>query len=210
MKRLSLVCRSVSNLMKSPVDFCGWQDAATRHSRAYGEEPQRCQTRKDPSNSQDYLRNGTLVALASFAVLLLSGCGMGTKLQPPTASIQQLQVQNDGTWIATVRIENYSYDTGMHVYAVDADLDIGGKRAGHIAISPALDIPAMSADTATATFTPAAEARAALTAAKNNAVAYQLKGGMSIGKGDNGKPDHFDLDGKGYLSPVPGVANIWR
>lgn len=145
-----------------------------------------------------------------IAAIALSGCGMGTKLQPPSASIQQLQVLPNGNWELIVRIQNYSYDTGMHVYALDADLAIAGAKAGHIAVSPALDIPAMNADIATTTITPNADARAALAAAKGNAIDYELKGGMSIGKGETGKPDHFDLDGKGYLSPVPGVANTWR
>ena len=148
--------------------------------------------------------------LPGVALLALSACGPGTKLQPPTAGIQQLQVLPDGQWQLTLRIQNYSYDTGMHVYALDADLDLAGKRAGHVAVSPGLDIPAMSADTASATITPDAAARAALAAAKGNAVAYELKGGMNVGKGESGKPQHFDLDGKGYISPVPGVANTWR
>ena len=152
-----------------------------------------------------------LAAVASLALLsALAGCGMGTRLQPPTASVQQLQAQADGTWLVTLRIENYSYDTGMHVYAVDADFDLGGKSAGHLSVSPDLDIPEMSADTATATLTPGADARAALAAAKGNAVAYALKGSLSVGKGEGGKPARFELDGKGYLSPVPGLANMWR
>ena len=143
-------------------------------------------------------------------VLLLAACGPGTKLQPPTASIQQLQALPNGQWSVTLRIENYSYDTAMHVYALDADLKIGGTDAGHVAVSPGLDIPAMNADTATVTLTPATGAGAALANAKGNAVAYELKGHLSVGKGESGKAQSFDLDGKGYLSPVPGVANTWR
>lgn len=143
--------------------------------------------------------------------LALAGCtGMGTRLQPPTASIQQLTVQSDGTWVAVVRIQNYSYDTGMHVYAVDAALSLDGKPAGQINLSPSLDIPAMDADTATTTFKPDAPGAAALAAAKSNAIAYELKGNLSVGKGSKGGPEPFKLDGKGYLSPVPGVSNIWR
>ena len=144
------------------------------------------------------------------AALLLSACGPGTKLQPPTASIQQLQVLPNGQWQLTVRVQNYSYDTGMHVYAVDADLDLAGKRAGHVAAAPALDIPAMSADTADVTITPNVDARTALLGAKGSAVAYELQGHLDVGKGESGKAQPFDLDGKGYLSPVPGVANTWR
>jgi hypothetical protein len=145
------------------------------------------------------------------AALLLAGCtGIGTKLQPPTASIQQLTVNSDGTWAAIVRFQNYSYDTGMHVYSIDAELTLDDKSAGHITLSPALDIPAMDADIATATLKPDAAGAAALAAAKRNAVQYELKGTLSVGKGTTGKTQPFKLDGKGYISPVPGVSNIWR
>ena len=152
-----------------------------------------------------------LLAALTFAALTLAGCtSFGTKLQPPTASIQQLTVNADGTWAAVVRFQNYSYDTGMHVYAIDADLSLAGKPAGHLAFSPALDIPAMDADIATATFKPDAAGVAALLAAKHNAIQYGLKGTLSVGKDSKGGAQPFKLDDKGYLSPVPGVSNIWR
>jgi hypothetical protein len=149
--------------------------------------------------------------VTACAALLLAGCtGVGTKLQPPTASIQQLTVNSDGTWAAIVRFQNYSYDTGMHVYSIDAELTLDDKPAGHIELSPALDIPAMDADIATATFKPDAAGATALAAAKRNAVQYALKGSLSVGKGTTGSAQSFKLDGKGYMSPVPGVSNIWR
>jgi len=151
------------------------------------------------------------IAILGCVVLALTGCtGMGTKLQPPTASIQQLTVNSDGTWATVVRFQNYSYDTGMHVYSIDADLTLDNKPAGHIAISPALDIPAMDADIATVTFKPDAAGAAALAAAKRNAVQYRLKGTLSVGKGNDGKPQPFKFNHRDYISPVPGVSNIWR
>ena len=156
------------------------------------------------------LASGLRFPFLFAVILLLAACGPGTKLQPPAAGIQQLQALPNGQWQATLRIENYSYDTAMHVYALDADLKIGGVDAGHVAVSPDLDIPAMNADTATATLTPAAGAVAALAKAKGNAIAYELKGHLGVGKGEDGKSQSFDLDGKGYLSPVPGVADTWR
>lgn len=151
-----------------------------------------------------------LGAALAVGMLGLAGCSAGTKLQPPTASIQQLTVNSDGTWAAVVRFQNYSYDTGMHVYAIGADLTLNGQPAGHIASSPALDIPAMDADIATVTFKPDAAGAAALAAAKSSAIQYQLKGTLSVGKGTKGGAHPFPLDGKGYISPVPGVSNIWR
>ena len=152
-----------------------------------------------------------LTFLIFAAALVLAGCGGPiTKLQPPTAGIQQLTVNTVGSWAVVVRFQNYSYDTGMHVYAIDADLTLNGKPAGHVAFSPALDIPEMDADIATETFKPDASGAAALAAAKHNAVQYELKGTLSVGKGEKGGAQSFKLDGKGYISPVPGVSNIWR
>ncbi|MGH8113359.1 MAG: LEA type 2 family protein [Rhodanobacteraceae bacterium] len=153
-----------------------------------------------------------LATLASLgAVLALAGCtSIGTKLQPPAASIQQLTLQSDGTLATIVRFQNNSYDTGMHVYAIDATLSLNGKPAGHIAMSPSLDIPAMDADVAAVTFKPDAAGAAALATAKTNAIAYELKGTLSVAKDSKGKPEPFKLDGKGFISPVPGVSNIWR
>lgn len=153
-----------------------------------------------------------LVVLALVcAVVSLAGCtGIGTKLQPPAASIQQLTMQSDGTWATIVRFQNNSYDTGMHVVFIDAALSLNGKPAGHITMSPSLDIPAMDADVATVTFKPDAAGAAALVAAKSNAIAYELKGTLSVGKDSKDKPEPFKLDGKGFISPVPGVSNIWR
>lgn len=158
-----------------------------------------------------WLSRTTHALALACAIATLAGCGsMATKLQPPTASIQQLTVQSDSQWAVVVRFQNYSYDTGMHVYAIDASLSLNGKLAGHVAISPALDIPAMDADIATATFKPDAAGAAALAAGKRNAIAYTLKGSLSVGKGTRGKPQPFKLDGSGFISPVPGVSNIWR
>jgi hypothetical protein len=145
------------------------------------------------------------------ATLLLGACGSAaTKLQPPTAGIQQLAVNSDGTWAVQVRFQNYSYDTGMHVYAINANLSLNGAAAGQVTMSPGLDIPQMDADVASVTLRPDAAGIAALAKAGHGAVQYELKGTLSVGKGDTGKPQPFKLDGKGYISPVPGVANIWR
>lgn len=153
-----------------------------------------------------------LCACAMLAVtLVLGGCGSAaTKLQPPTAGIQQLTVNSDGSWAVLVRFQNYSYDTGMHVYAIDASLSLNGTAIGQVAISPGLDIPQMDADVASVTLTPDAAGIATLAKAGHGAIQYELKGTLSVGKGDTGKAQPFKLDGKGYISPVPGVSNIWR
>lgn len=149
--------------------------------------------------------------LLAAAALALAGCGaMGTKLQPPAASIQQLTVNSDGSWTVVVRFQNNSYDTGMRVAAIDAAFTLNGKPVGQLAFAPALGIPAMDADIASTTLKPNAAGAAALKAAGHNAVAYALKGTLSAGKDPKGSAQPFPLDGKGFISPVPGVSNIWR
>lgn len=164
-----------------------------------------------PTRPMFHLQHALLVVAALAAALALGACGsLGTKLQPPTAGIQQLTVNSNGTWTAVVRFQNYSYDTGMHVYAIDASLSLDGSPVGKVTLTPGLDIPQMDADIASATITPNAAGIAALAKAGHNAMRYELKGSLSVGKGDTGKAQPFKLDGKGYISPVPGVSNIWR
>ncbi|HEX7326714.1 MAG TPA: hypothetical protein VF292_15400 [Rhodanobacteraceae bacterium] len=163
--------------------------------------------RRLPSTLTRAARSAVLV----IAAAALAGCfGSSTKLQPPTAGIQQLTVQSNGEWATVVRFQNYSYDTGMHVYAIDATLTLNGQAAGLVQFSPGLDIPAMDADIATITFHPDPGGATVLAEAKQNAVQYVLKGTLSVGKGDTGKARSFKLNGRGYISPVPGVSNIWR
>ncbi|MGH8153318.1 MAG: hypothetical protein ACREPF_11390 [Rhodanobacteraceae bacterium] len=151
------------------------------------------------------------MVVIALAVVFLAGCStMGTKLQRPDASIQQLTVNSDGTWAVVVRFQNNSFDTGMHVYAIDAGLTLNGKPTGQITVSPGLDIPAMDADIATASIRPEAAGAAVLGGAKGGQVHYELKGTLSVGKGSTGKARQFQLHGNGYISPVPGVSNIWR
>ena len=149
--------------------------------------------------------------LLAAAALAIASCGtMGTKLQPPAASIQQLTANSDGTWSVVVRFQNNSYDTGMRLMAIDAAFTLNGKPVGQLAFSPALGIPAMDADISSTTLKPDAAGAAALKAAGHNAIAYQLKGTLSAGKDPKGSAQSFPLDAKGYISPVPGVSNIWR
>lgn len=150
------------------------------------------------------------IALSGLTFALVACTGNGTRLQPPTAGIQQLTVQSNGRWNLVVRFQNYSYDVGMHVYAIDATLTLNGEPAGHVDFSPALDIPAMDADIGSITFRPDPAGVDVLDTSKGNAIAYELKGTLSVGKGTTGAAQPFKLQGRGYISPVPGVSNIWR
>lgn len=132
---------------------------------------------------------------------LLSACGGGPvkKVHPSTASVQQLAVQADGSWKVALRIQNFS-TFSMHFSALNAKLTIDGKDAGEIVLAPDLDIVGSSGDVVEATL------RSSLKLPASGEFAYQLKGSI-----DTSEPkESFKFDTSSRLSPVPGVASMYR
>jgi hypothetical protein len=141
-----------------------------------------------------------LLATLAFTCLL-TACGGGPvrKVHPSTASIQQLAVQADGSWKVTLRIQNFS-TFSMHYSAVKAKLTVDGKDAGEVAVVPDLDIVGNSGDVVQVTLKTSAKPPA------NAEFAYQLKGTIDTSE----PPESFKFDTSSRLSPVPGVANMYR
>lgn len=138
---------------------------------------------------------------SSLLAGLLCACSSGPvrKVHPSTASIQQLAVQADGSWKITLRIQNYS-TFPMHYSAFEAKLSIAGVDAGDIRIAPDIDIVGNSGDVVDATLKPAAKLPA------GGDFAYRLKGTI-----DTSEPRaSFPFERSSRLSPVPGVANMYR
>ena len=139
----------------------------------------------------------------------LAGCGMGTRhpINPPNASIQQLDILPDGHWKLALRIENFS-DKTVHYGAFKAALRVGGVAAADIAIKPDIDIPGENADIVDTIVAPSAEAQKAfaIDVKEPSGAAYELKGTIEIpiaGK-------DFKFEHKSRLSPVPGIPNQYR
>ena len=144
-----------------------------------------------------------------FVLLATAGCFNGPKhpINPPNASIQQLDVLPDGKWKLQLRLENFSEKT-VHYAAFKAALRVGGEAAGDIALNPDMDIPGQNADVVETTFAPSADARKAFLAdvGQPGGAAYELKGTINIpAAGKDYKFEH-----KSRLSPVPGIANEYR
>jgi len=80
-------------------------------------------------------------------VLAIAGCfgGPTHPINPPNASIQQLDVLPDGKWKLQIRLENFS-DKTVHYAALKAALRVGGEAAGDISLNPDMDIPGENAD----------------------------------------------------------------
>lgn len=146
--------------------------------------------------------------LPLIALAALAACGPPTHpINPPNASIQQLDVLADGRWKLQIRLENFS-DKTVRYATFKASLRVGGEAAAEIALNPQLDIPGENADIVVATVTPSADARKAFAEDVKlpGGAPYELKGTINIPAA--GKDYKFAY--KSRLTPVPGIANQYR
>src|ERR1700759_2486223 len=131
------------------------------------------------------------------ASVVLASCGTGPRhpINPPNASIQQLDVLPDGRWKIQLRLENFS-DKTVHYTNVKASLNAD------------MDVPGENADTMDTTFTPAPDAAKAFASDVKlpGGASYELKGTITIPAADK----DFKFEHKSRLSPVPGIANQYR
>ena len=87
-------------------------------------------------------------AFAIAAACVLAACGGSIHpINPPNASVQQLDVLPDGRWKLLIRLENFS-DKTVHYATLKAALTISGYAAADISLNPDMDIPGENADTA--------------------------------------------------------------
>jgi len=149
--------------------------------------------------------------LTAAALLMLAGCGPigGTKhpINPPNASIQQLDVLRDGRWKIQLRLENFS-DTTVHYGALKASLRVGGEAAADLAFNLDMDIPGENADIFETVITPSPDAHRAFVSDVKlpGGAAYEIKGTINIPA--SGKDYKFEH--KSHLSPVPGISDEYR
>jgi hypothetical protein len=148
------------------------------------------------------------LAAAVCVVSLLAGCGPPVHpINPPSASIQQVDVLPDGRWKVQIRIENFS-DKTQHYTTFKAELRVSGLALADLSLNPDLDVPGENADIVETLLTPPADvARAFASDVKQpSGAAYELKGTITIPAA--GKD--FKFETKSRLSPVPGIANEYR
>jgi hypothetical protein len=148
------------------------------------------------------------VFVLTLVLSVLIGCGATTHpINPPNASIQQLNVLADGSWRIQIRIENFS-DLTQHYSTFKAALRVADIAAADISLNPEIDIPGENADIVETTLAPNADARKAfLSGVKEPSGAeYELKGTIVIPKADK----EFKFEHKSHLSPTPGVPDQYR
>src|SRR5258706_513472 len=84
----------------------------------------------------------------------LAGCSPPLHpINPPSASIQQLDVLPDGRWKVQIRIENFS-DKTVHYSTFKAALRVSGVAVADISLRPEIDIPGVNADIIETTVAP--------------------------------------------------------
>lgn len=149
--------------------------------------------------------------LAIAAASLLAACGGGAgglpkRINPPSASVQQMHVLPDGRWELDLRIQNYS-TVPMVFGTLEAQMTVNDVSAGSIYLTVDLDIPGQNADVVHTTFVPTTAARAVVQGdAARGGFGYKLVGSFQIKDPDK----RFTFDHASRLDPAPGVPNTFR
>ncbi len=145
---------------------------------------------------------------------LLVACGPARKsVFPPGVTVQQLEVQPDGQWHLTLRIQSNSY-AGMGFSAIEGRLQIAEQVPVRVHKTFSRDIPALAGDVISVNVLPTAAMAQAVAAAGSKgsagSVGYRLSGTATAVPEQESKPRNFDFNGTDWLSPVPGIAHTWR
>ncbi len=151
-----------------------------------------------------------IAAFLVLAVLVACSSGPVRRVSPPTASIQQLTVNADGTWSVELRLQNYS-SIPMRFDNLQLALQIGDHAAGTLQASPRISIGPESADVITLPHQPSTEARIVVAdaLASRRSLNYALEGPMTASPEDK-KPRNFDIKARNTLNPVPGLDGVLR
>lgn len=148
----------------------------------------------------------------SVLVVLLAACSGGPvrRISPPAASLQQLTVNADGSWLVDLRLQNYS-SIAMRFEATDLAITVGGQAAGSLKGAPGISVGPESADVVSLPFVPSAEARMAIAGALagRRPLPYTLTGTVQAVP-DKGKNRSFDIEARNTLNPVPGLDGVLR
>ena len=161
--------------------------------------------------------------LRCLALLLLAAglaaCGpQRQSVFPPSLTVQQMQVQPNGMWRLTVRIQNNSYG-GMDFSAIDGTLQVASGIPVRVHTTFQRDIPSFAGDVVAVDVLPTPAMSQALVAAaakgSGGSLAYALRGTIHAQPDladhpDKKNPQDFPFQHDDFLSPVPGIANTYR
>jgi hypothetical protein len=155
------------------------------------------------------MRHALLFVFAIAVSAVVAGCSSnpGKQINPPRASIQQLAVQADGSWLLTVRLQNFS-SVSTAFESVQAKLVVGDQEAGPLTLSPAMTIGPEAADVLNATLKPALGAKLQVASALSagQAVRYALSGRIVTSDPSGNYPFTYEST----LNPAPGLNGVMR
>lgn len=156
------------------------------------------------------LRNAAFLLSLLLLALALGACGGGPRKRifPPTASIQELQVEADGQWLVQLRIQSFS-NVPHTVSTLTARLRVGGVDAAVLQLAPELTIGPQNAEVEALRIAPSAEAAARVAEAlgSGRSVGYVISGTLTSTAPDK-RRDDFTFEGQ--LWPQPGLAGVLR
>lgn len=155
------------------------------------------------------LRLSSLILLA-FVLTACGGDGVRQRLFPPSASIQELAMQPDGSWKLKLRVQNFS-NVSMTIARVEAQMKIAAAPAGTIVITPGVAVPPESAEVFDATLMPGSAAanhvQNAASKRLGGQIAYSLTGRIESSEPTQ-RRDEFEF--KSQLATVPGLERVLR
>lgn len=147
-----------------------------------------------------------------LCALLVASCASGPvrRVSEPSARIQQLSVQADGSWQVQLRIENFS-SIPMRFERLRLDVEVDGSAAGTLEAAPALTVGPESADTTALTLSPSVAAKLAVAdaLAGRRSVHYTLAGNVAAVPEDE-REREFTIERRSALSPAPGLPGVLR
>lgn len=149
----------------------------------------------------------TALLLLAVAALLVACGGERKRINPPTASLQELVAQPNGQWQLKLRLQNFS-SVPIIFDNVDGKLTIGGQAAGSFANAPGISIGPETSDVVVLTMKPSLEAKAtvATALAAGQSLPYRVEG--RIRTHDPNRDDTFKFESA--LSPAPGLPGVMR
>ena len=149
-----------------------------------------------------------LSLIAGFALLAACSGAPPKRIYPPTASIQQITVQDDGQWLLSIRIQSFS-NVPQTISHLDGNLRIDGLDAGVVQLSPLVSIGPQNVEVEELRIPPTNEAAARVRASleSSRSVSYTLNGRISSSEPKK-RNDEFNFEGQ--LWPAPGLPGVLR
>lgn len=141
---------------------------------------------------------------------LLAACGTGgppKRVWPPQASLQELAVQEDGSWQLSLRLQNFS-TVAMTFDRVELALSLAGQPAGNVVSTPQVRIGPSSAEIVQLRLPPDFDA-AGLVADSlqtRRGLRYRLAGRITTSDPSGNHSSEFDS----VITPVPGLPGVLR